>query len=100
MRRSLALITAMLGFSVLATGTLTAEDKIEFPKGHERFLGEFSLLMRKYPQAAQRFSLRDNSGHFSEAKRAHRACCEWSCPWHPPGSAPPRECKCNMQCPE
>lgn len=99
MRKSIVCIIAALCLSFHETGALSAEDTTEFPKGHERFLGEFSFLMRKYPQAAERFSLRDSSAHSSKASSAYRACCEWFCPWQPPSSAPPRECTCKMQCP-
>lgn len=97
MRKVFARLTVVVGLMPAVAGASFAGDAPEFPKEQQRFLAELSILMMKYPKAAERFSLRDSSSA-AKLSSSHRACCEWSCPWHPPGSAPPRECKCNMQC--
>jgi hypothetical protein len=53
--------------------------------------------MKKYPKAAERFSLRDNSTDPGKPKAVHRMCCEWDCPWAPPASNLVG-CTCREQC--
>jgi hypothetical protein len=69
----------------------TSQDPPQFPKGFEVFLSEMAQLMKKYPLAAETFSLRDNS---SKPQGAHRVCCEWLCDW---GDV---NCRCKMECPK
>jgi hypothetical protein len=82
----LAGVSASMSFAQQST-----QEGPEFPKGFEGFLSDMAQLMKKYPLAAETFSLRDSSAK-PKPKSSHHACCEWSCDW---GSV---NCKCNKQC--
>jgi hypothetical protein len=94
MRRIRFIVLAFI-ISLSASGFAQAQqsqEKPQFPKNLEGFLSEVSQLMKKYPLAAQTFSLRDNSNNPNKPQVAHHACCEWSCEWDHV------RCTCVEQC--
>lgn len=98
--RSMKRLLIVLAMFTISAGVCSAqEQKIAFPKGFNGFLADMAKVMKKYPKAAQQFSLRDSSTAKPEPQSSHHACCEWSCDWSPPGSSS-THCQCQMQCPE
>jgi hypothetical protein len=97
MRQSLCRFAIAFAVLVLWSGVGAAQDKTQFPDDQKGFIVELAQLMKKYPKAAERFSLRDNSTDPGKPKAAHRMCCEWDCPWAPPASNLVG-CTCREQC--
>jgi hypothetical protein len=99
MRQSLCRFAFAIGMLVLWSSAGLAQEKTKFPEDHGGFIVELTQLMKKYPKAAERFSLRDSSKDPGKPQAAHHMCCEWDCPWSPPSSNLVG-CTCREQCPK